>query len=73
MPPRPIPSFRKNSASPGKLRLVIDQFVFVSDGLKVGNLIIPTSKKSEEVRFLSVYITAVINIIVLLGIRGEWY
>ena len=73
MPPRPIPSFRKNSASPGKLHLVIDQCVFVSDGLKVGNLIIPTSKKSEEVRFLSVYITAVINIIVLLGIRGEWY
>ena len=73
MPPRPTPFIKKNSASPGKLHLVIDRFVFVSDGLKVGNLIIPTSKKSEEVRFFSVYITAVINVIVLLGIRGKWY
>lgn len=46
--------------------------MFVSDGLKVGHLIISTSEKFEEVRFLSVYITIVINIIVLLGIRGEW-
>lgn len=54
MPPRPVPFIRKNSASPGKLHgSSIDRSVFVSDGLKVGHLIISTSEKFGELRFLS--------------------